>query len=138
MKLEGLHWKPKSGTNNLDIRAGKQRDAKRWIVFSEDDVYRLRPIIFPNAQRRKSGCRAASLGNALRTTRSPFETLCSRAQRDHLAQHAQAVAEKTNFASFRVIPAHWNFANSQTGAVREKEQLHVEREAIDPRLFKNG
>src|SRR5882757_11119004 len=59
------------------------------------------------------------------------------AQRDHFAQHSQAVAQKTNFASFSVVPTHWNFANPQTGPMREIKQLDVEREAFDPRRFKN-
>ena len=61
----------------------------------------------------------------------------ARAQRDHLAQHAQAVAEKTNFAAFGMVPTHWNFANPQTGPMRAIKQLHVEREAFDLRRFKN-
>jgi hypothetical protein len=59
------------------------------------------------------------------------------AQRDHFAQHAQAVAQKTNFTAFSVVPTHWNFANPQTGPMREIKQLDVEREAFDPRRFKN-
>jgi len=59
------------------------------------------------------------------------------AQRDHFAQHAQTVAQKTNFAALSVVPTHWNFANPQIGPMREIKQLHVEREALDPRRFKN-
>src|SRR5206468_8936577 len=58
-------------------------------------------------------------------------------QRDHLAQHAQTVAEKANFAALSVVPTHWNFADPQTGPMREMKQLHVEREAFNPRRFKN-
>src|SRR5205814_5722037 len=58
-------------------------------------------------------------------------------QRDHLAQHAQTVAEKANFTALSVVPTHWNFADPQTGPMREIKQLDVEREAFDPRRFKN-
>src|SRR5205823_4853000 len=59
------------------------------------------------------------------------------AQRDHFPQHAQTVAQKANFAALSMVPTHWNFANSQTGPMREIQQLHVECEAFDPRCFKN-
>jgi hypothetical protein len=55
-------WKPKSGTSNLDVVAGKKREQQeRWIGFSEDDVHRRRPIISFREPRRKSGGKAASI-----------------------------------------------------------------------------
>jgi L-ascorbate metabolism protein UlaG (beta-lactamase superfamily) len=59
------------------------------------------------------------------------------AQHDHFPQHAQAVAEKPNFAALCMVPMHWNFANPQTAPMREIKQLYIEREAFDPRRFKN-
>src|SRR4029077_6461194 len=66
-----------------------------------------------------------------------MSVLLTRAQRDHFAKHAQAVAEKADFAALGMVPSHWNFANLQTGPMRAIKQLHVEREAFDPRRFKN-
>src|SRR4030095_6763590 len=58
-------------------------------------------------------------------------------QRDHFPQHAKAVAEKTNFTAFGMVPPRWNFADPQTGPMREIKQLDVEGEAFDARRFKN-
>src|SRR5207244_2325077 len=58
-------------------------------------------------------------------------------QRDDLAQHAQAVAQKINFAALSVVPAHGDFAHAETGAARQKEQLDVEGKTIHPRRFEN-
>src|SRR6266550_1545532 len=78
------------------------------------------------------------VGAVHRTARGRLRSIAATcAERDHFAQHAQAVAQKTNFAAFSVVPTHWNFANPQTGPIREIKQLHVEREAFDPRRFKN-
>src|SRR5438105_15329471 len=54
----------------------------------------------------------------------------SRSQRDHFTQHSQAVAKKTNFASFSVIPAHRNLTDSQSGMLREIKQFDIERKSV--------
>jgi hypothetical protein len=66
-----------------------------------------------------------------------MSVLRSRSQRDHFSQHPQAIAKKTNFASFSVIPADGNFSNAQSGAVRKKKQLDVKRETIQARRLQN-
>src|SRR4029453_1156912 len=134
MKFEGLHGQEaaKRRTGNL-VRVNRKKSW--WIGFSEDDAHRQRPIIIATAPHQKPGGKAA-FAHALRTTRSTWR-LRSRAQRNHLPQHAKAVAEKANFTAFGMVPTHWNFANPQTRSMREIEQLHVECEAVDPRRFKN-
>ena len=127
-------WELKSGTSNLDVHAGKKRDAKRWIGFSEDDVDCRRPIIIAVQCVENQAANRPSQ----RVEDNAFHPGSrARAQRDHFAQHAQTVAQKANFAALSVVPTHWNFANPQTGPMREIQQLHVEREAFDPRRFKN-
>ena len=61
-----------------------------------------------------------------------------KAQRDHFAQHAQTVAEKTHFASFGVVPADRNLTDTQTGAMRQIKQFHVKREAFDLRALRGS
>src|SRR6266571_9305435 len=70
---------------------------------------------------------------ALRTAKR----LQARSQHDHFPQHPQAIAEKTNFASLRMIPAHGNLPNSQAGTLREIKQLHIKREAIHASGFQD-
>jgi len=67
--------------------------------------------------------------SALRTAKR----LQTHSQRNHFAQHAQAVFEKADFASFSVIPPHRNFPNPQSGTVREEKQFDIECKAVDPR-----
>src|SRR5262245_61629136 len=68
---------------------------------------------------------------------STVQRVSLRPQRDHFAQHAQTIAKETYFAAFGMVPTHWNFADPQTGSMREIKQLHVECEAVDPRRFNN-
>jgi hypothetical protein len=63
--------------------------------------------------------------------------LRSRSHRDHFSQHSQAVAEKADLASLSVVPADRNFPNAQSGAMREKKQLHIEGETVNPRRLQN-
>ncbi len=51
--------------------------------------------------------------------------------------NTHAIAKKTNLASFSVIPANRNLADTQTGAMRQIKQLDIKREAVDPCRFKN-
>jgi hypothetical protein len=88
-------------------------------------------LIQPARKKRGSGG-SANRPRAIEVNR-PYRP----SQRDHFAQHSQAVAKKTNFASFGVIPADWNFPNAQSGALGDKKQLDVERETIDPRCLQN-
>src|SRR6478752_7446155 len=98
-------------------------------------IDRRRQIISFRAARRKSGGKAAF---NQRVEDNAFHLGSrARAQRDHLAQHAQAVAEKTDLAAFGMVPTHWNFADPQPGPMRAIKQLHVECEAFDVRRFKN-
>ena len=55
--------------------------------------------------------------------------------RDHFVQHSEAVVEKAHLTSCRIIPAHGNFADAQSGTLREIKQLDVEGKAIDPSGF---
>ena len=48
-----------------------------------------------------------------------------------LAKHAEAVAPDFDFASWIMVPAHWHFAQSQSGKVRNVEQFDVETKSID-------
>src|SRR5439155_9248916 len=66
-----------------------------------------------------------------------LRSIAPTSQRDHLAQHPQAILHERDFASFRVVPAHRNFAQAQTGTLREIKQLNIESKAIDPRGFEN-
>src|SRR3979411_1320661 len=54
----------------------------------------------------------------------------ARSQRDDFTQHSHAIAKKTNFASFSVIPAHRNFTDSQSGMLREITQCDLQRESV--------
>jgi hypothetical protein len=45
--------------------------------------------------------------------------------------------EKTDFAAFSVVPSDRNFADAQSGALREIKQLDVEGESIDARGFQD-
>src|SRR5438045_7944200 len=109
-------WEPKSGTNNLD---GVSRKKSCGLAVAAS--------LETPPDSGKHLCVALRAAKQLRMN----------AQRDHLAQHAQAVAEKINFAAFGVVPTHWNFAHPQTSPTSKIKQLHVEREAFDPRRFKN-
>src|SRR5467141_4178377 len=55
----------------------------------------------------------------------------ARSQRDHFTQHSQAIAKKTNFTTFSVIPAHRNFTDSQSGMLREIKQFDIEGEPVE-------
>jgi hypothetical protein len=90
--------------------------------------------------RRQSRILFAS---ALRTTRSHLgrhrseKRLRSCSQRDHFAQHPQAILEKLNFAPLSVIPAHRNLTNSQSSMLREIKQFDIKGEAIEAGGFKH-
>ncbi len=58
-------------------------------------------------------------------------------QRDHFAQHAQAIVNEIDLASLCMVPAHGNFADAQSGALREIKQLDIEGEAVDVSGFEN-
>src|SRR5204863_2355520 len=47
------------------------------------------------------------------------------------AEHAQAIAKEIHFAAFVVVPAHRNFAQTQSGLTSEIEQFDVETKSID-------
>src|SRR5512132_2962238 len=110
-------WELKSGTSNLD-GVSRKKSCGLPVAASLRDA--------PPA-RGKHFCVALRAAKRLQMS----------AQRDHFAQHAQTVAQKANFAALSVVPRHWNFANPQIGPMREIKQLDVEREAFDPRRFKN-
>src|SRR5712691_13498259 len=60
------------------------------------------------------------VGAVHRTGRGRLRSIAATwSQRDHLAQHAQTVAQNTNFAAFSVVPTHWHFTHPQTGPMRE-------------------
>ena len=63
--------------------------------------------------------------------------LRARSHRDDFPQHPQAIAKKTDFASFSVVPADRNFPNAQPSAMREKKQLNIERKTIHMRRLQN-
>jgi len=80
--------------------------------------------------------RRSRISQRIRTTRSTREIMRLRAAKSLRATCADCRA-KANFAALSMVPTHWNFANPQTGPMREIKQLDVEREAFDPRRFKN-
>jgi hypothetical protein len=58
-------------------------------------------------------------------------TLRALSQRDYFTQHSQAIAEKTDFATLSVVPAHRNFTDSQSGMLREIKQFDIEGEPVE-------
>src|SRR5262245_25736442 len=118
MKLEGLHGQEtaKRGTCNL-ARVSRKKSCSS--LCSRVSVRRA-----PGRQEFPLGLRTA-------------KRLLTCAQHDHFAQHRQAIPEKANFATLGMVPLHWNLANPQTDPTRQKKQLNIEREAFDPRRFKN-
>src|SRR5437764_14924285 len=58
-------------------------------------------------------------------------TLRARSQRDHFAQHSQAIAKKTDFATLSVVPAHRNFTDSQSGMLRQIKQFDIKGEPVE-------
>src|SRR6266536_1641577 len=76
------------------------------------------------------------INQLLRGPSRPFG-MTGHPQRDHFPQHPQAVAEKTNFASLSVIPAHGNLPDSQAGTLREIKQLNIESETLDTRCLQD-
>src|SRR5262249_50208906 len=71
------------------------------------------------------------------SVRQAAKGLRSLSQRDHFPQHSQAVVEKTDLASCGMIPADRDFTNAQSGAMRQKKQLDIERETISLRRLQN-
>src|SRR5437667_12088138 len=65
-------------------------------------------------------------------------TLRARSQRDHFAQHSQAIAKKTDFATLSVVPAHRNFTGSQSGTLRQIKQFDVKGEPVQAGGLKNS
>src|SRR2546425_2179307 len=66
-----------------------------------------------------------------------MSVLRARSQRDHFAQHPQAITKETNFASFSVVPADRNFPNSQSCALCEIKQLDIECKTMHVRRLQN-
>src|SRR5438552_13917544 len=64
-------------------------------------------------------------------------TLRARSQRDHFAQHSQAIAKKTDFATLSVVPAHRNFTGSQSGMLRQIKQFDIKGEPVQAGGLKN-
>src|SRR5207248_8183406 len=58
-------------------------------------------------------------------------TLRARSQRDHFAQHSQAIAKKADFATLSVVPAHRNFTDSQSGMLRQIKQFDIKGEPVE-------
>jgi hypothetical protein len=45
--------------------------------------------------------------------------------------------EKTNFTSFSMVPANWDFADAQAGPLREEKQFDIKSETVDASGFDN-
>src|ERR1044071_9466579 len=101
------------GTSNL-IRVSRKKSW--WIGFSEDDVYRRRPISFGAAFLHISRHGRTSQrveDNAFHLWGAPhrLRDLRLRPQCHHFPQHAQATSEKANLAPLSVIQTARTFAN---------------------------
>src|SRR6266498_948384 len=64
-------------------------------------------------------------------------TACLLTDSSNFAEHFYAIARHVDFASGGVIPTHWNFLESQTRAITDIKQLHIETKTIDCRPFNN-
>src|SRR6266496_5720493 len=98
----------------------------------------------PTRERKAAAVRSSAFRRAAPTHKlsdrinAELQTLLSsRSHCDHFSQHSQAVAEKANFTPFSVVPADRNFPNAQSGAMREKKQLNIKSETVNPRRLQN-
>src|SRR5436189_4456830 len=58
-------------------------------------------------------------------------TLRAGSQGEKFAQHPQAIAKKTYFATRSVVPAHRNFTDSQSGMLRQIKQFDIKGEPVE-------
>src|SRR6266550_1382241 len=87
--------------------------------------------------RKKSRPRFVILSRQFDSRLFGMRTFMFFPQRHHFAQHAQAIVNEIDFAPLGMVPAHGNFADAQSGALREIKQLHIEGEAVDASGFEN-
>src|SRR5919108_1951518 len=124
---------------NLRFRRRTERllEPTRDCWMKSEGLHLMKKInLFADRNKKSAADQAVTPSEPSHSSR-PLGSRRFLAQRYHFAQHAETVAEKTHFSSFRVIPAHRDLADTQTGAMGQIKQLHIKREALDSRCLEH-
>ena len=118
MKLEGMH----AEINCSGRRPGGNMHVPLRTPASTGASPATRPPLQGDAKSRC--CRGVRVGRKDDSfpesgSLGPVESRRSLAQRDHFAEHPETILEEIDLASFGMVPADRDFAETQAGAVCE-------------------